>query len=263
MMTVLRTLVIGGLLVVVGMVLDRRLQSPRHELRVRDERIGELGQQLERRARDVEVLRERLAARDARVDELMREVGARDRAIAELEAAAALMRVDHRLARLEVLEQSSDPDDPDAVRTRVRFTEVDGDGDALGTPRVVEIEGRTAYVEALVVKFDDEHVAAGDAWRGTSICLFTRLFGDRQRPEQGAEIDPVGARPSAYHTGDDELPYERDLWERFWDYAHDPAAAAEAGVRAIHGEAPFVELRPGRSYRVELRASGGLTIAPE
>jgi hypothetical protein len=35
------------------------------------------------------------------------------------------------------------------------------------------------------------------------------------------------------------------------------------GVRAIHGEAPFIELRPGKTYRIELRASGGLTLVPE
>jgi len=36
-----------------------------------------------------------------------------------------------------------------------------------------------------------------------------------------------------------------------------------ADVRAIHGEAPFMELRPCKSYRVELRASGGLSIVAE
>jgi hypothetical protein len=31
----------------------------------------------------------------------------------------------------------------------------------------------------------------------------------------------------------------------------------------MHGEAPSIELRPGKTYRVELRASGGLTIRVE
>lgn len=263
MTTVLRALLIGGLLVAAGMLLDRRLQSPQHELRARDARIAELDRTLEAREQDLDALRGEVSSRNARIDELMREVGARDRLIAELETAARLMRVDHRIARLEVLEQTTDADDPSRVRTRVRFAELGEDGRELGTPRVATIEGRTAYVEALVVKFGDAHVAAGDAWRGTSICLFTRLFGDRQRPQDGTPIDAVGVRPTAYDGGDDELPFEADLWTRFWDYAHDPQAAAAAGVRAIHGEAPFVELRPGRSYRVELRASGGLTIVPE
>jgi len=40
-------------------------------------------------------------------------------------------------------------------------------------------------------------------------------------------------------------------------------AAQAAGVRAIHGEAPYIELRAGRSYLVELRASGGLSLRAE
>ena len=55
----------------------------------------------------------------------------------------------------------------------------------------------------------------------------------------------------------------RALWERFWDYANDPALAKQVGVRALQGEAPFVEARVGRSYRLELRASGGLVFQAE
>ena len=53
------------------------------------------------------------------------------------------------------------------------------------------------------------------------------------------------------------------LWMRFWDYANDPEEAASVGVRAIHGEAPFIELREGSSYLVELRSSGGLSLTKE
>ena len=54
-----------------------------------------------------------------------------------------------------------------------------------------------------------------------------------------------------------------ELWRRFWDYANDRELAERAGLRAVHGEAPFIELRPGGRYSVELRASGGLSIRPE
>ena len=39
--------------------------------------------------------------------------------------------------------------------------------------------------------------------------------------------------------------------------------AESQGVRAIHGEAPFMKVRPGQSYEVELRSSGGLSIRVE
>ncbi len=46
-------------------------------------------------------------------------------------------------------------------------------------------------------------------------------------------------------------------------YANDPELAASKGVRAIHGEAPSIELREGKTYRIELRSSGGLSIKVE
>ena len=56
---------------------------------------------------------------------------------------------------------------------------------------------------------------------------------------------------------------ERDLWANFWEYANNPAKAKKAGVRAAHGEAPSIRLQVGKRYRVELRASGGLSIVPD
>ena len=58
-------------------------------------------------------------------------------------------------------------------------------------------------------------------------------------------------------------PLEHDLWANFWDYANDPAKAKQAGVRAAHGEAPSIRVQAGKRYRVELRASAGLSIIPE
>ena len=114
--------------------------------------------------------------------------------------------------------------------------------------------------QALDAEFDDRFVEAGDALRGTAICLFRRLFGENQSPSDGVPIDPAGEQPLVYAGDEPPPPLHRDLWNRFWEYANDPDLARERGVRAIHGEAPFIELRPGKRYRVELRASGGLTI---
>jgi hypothetical protein len=54
--------------------------------------------------------------------------------------------------------------------------------------------------------------------------------------------------------------FEREIWERFWDFANEPDKAQRAGIRAAHGEAPFVKLRAGKTYLIDLRASDGLTI---
>ncbi|NQT13274.1 MAG: hypothetical protein HQ582_11030, partial [Planctomycetes bacterium] len=42
-----------------------------------------------------------------------------------------------------------------------------------------------------------------------------------------------------------------------------PEKAKQAGVRAAHGEAVSMKLVPGKRYRVELRASAGVSIVPD
>ena len=209
-----------------------------------------------------------IAERDAQIVGLQDELSAAGRRIAELEdvveelkLALQLVKVDHRLARLTVLQQSP-PDAAGRVRTRVRFQEVGPDGAPLADGKLFDLDGKLAYIDALVIKFEDRYVERGDVWRGTSICLFRRIFSENQRPEDGFPLDPTGKRPAPYADHTDEGA-DRELWLRFWDYANDAELAEQVGVRAVHGEAPYIELRPGKSYRVELRASGGLTLRPE
>ena len=211
-----------------------------------------------------------VAARDQRIAELGLEIAERDEEIRRLGLALDLLKIDHRLARIEVLEQTPSPDpsgaakgNGDAIRTRLRFTELGPNGEPLGPGRELEVEGRRVYLESLVVKFEDDYVEAGDFLRGTSVCLLRRAFGENQKPSEGVPLDLDGRRPLVYAGDEEPDPFYEELWERFWDYANDPELAREAGVRAIHGEAPFMEVRPGRSYRIELRASGGLTIRAE
>ncbi|TAH36983.1 MAG: hypothetical protein EYC70_08345 [Planctomycetota bacterium] len=197
-----------------------------------------------------------LADKQEEIETLHGEVAERDRRIEQLEAALRLLKVDHRLARIIVLEQT-----PDA--TTLEFQEIGADNLPLGAPKVFTLRGDIAYVDALVIKFDDSLVEAGDALRGTSVCLFRRLFGEYQQPSDGFPLDPVGMRPLPYSVEGEASPLESDLWRRFWDYANDPSLAEQHGVRAVHGEAPYMELRPDARYIVELRASGGLSIRPE
>lgn len=207
-----------------------------------------------------------LEERDEQIETLHGEVLVRDERIQELDVAIGLLKVDERVARVQVLSQGPHPDfpdDPEKVQTTAQFTEIDADGEPLGQPVEVTVDGKVLYLEALVVKFDDEMVETGDALRGTSICLFQRAFGENQKPSEGTPLDPVGQQPQVYRMDDNTDPFYLDLWTNFWEYANDPAAAAEKGVRAAHGEAPFMELRPGKSYRVVLRASDGLTIEAE
>ncbi len=204
-----------------------------------------------------------LAARDRRIEALEGDLGEARAENERLRTALRLLKVDRRLARVEVLDQEPSEEEPERVRTRIRWQEVTEEDLPLGEARIFTLEGDTIYLDALVIKFGDQYVEQGDVLRGTSICLFRRIFGEYQEPSQGFPLDPVGSRPLPYRGEEGRGPEQEDLWRRFWEYAHDREAAEAAGVRAIHGEAPFMRVRAGRSYRVELRASGGLSLVAE
>jgi hypothetical protein len=220
------------------------------------------GHRAEVAERELEIreLNTQLSARDERIDDLEEDVAERDARIEELDTAMRFLKIDHRLARLSVLGQVRGADG--RTETQVRFEELDRDGQVIGETAEYSLPGRVAYIESLVIKFGDDYVEQGDIWRGSSICLFRRLFAETQSPEEGFPLDQVGERPLPY-TDDRAPDLVSQLWMRFWDYANDPSEAAAVGVRAIHGEAPFIELREGSSYLIELRASGGLSLRKE
>jgi hypothetical protein len=178
----------------------------------------------------------------------------------KLNLALRLLKVDHRVAEIQVLDQQ--PGDPRPT-TRFQFVELSKDGTPLDKPKVFSVEGDTVYVDAWVIKYADDLVERGDPLRSTSVCLFRRIFGEYQEPSEGFAIDPSGSRPAVYSQGNEMSPLERDIWANFWQYANDPAKAKQAGLRAVHGEAPSIRLQPGKAYKVELRASAGLSIVPE
>ncbi|REK18442.1 MAG: hypothetical protein DWQ37_04225 [Planctomycetota bacterium] len=178
---------------------------------------------------------------------------------ARLDLALRLLKVDHRVAQVEVLDQQ----DGERPTTRFRFVEMTEDGTPIGEEKVFTIEGDRLYVDALVIKYDDKLIESNDPLRSTSVCLFERVFGEFQEPSKGFPLDAQDSRPAVYSQGKEMTPEEREIWDNFWEYANSPAKAQAAGVRAAHGEAPSIRLQPGKRYRVELRASGGLSIVPE
>ncbi len=198
----------------------------------------------------------------AKIENLNRDLATKQQEIERLNTVVKLLKVDHRVAQIAVLEQGPS-EDQKTVLTKFRFAEVDEGGHPIGEPQVFTVTGDVVYVDAWIVKFMDELVEEADPLRSTSICLFRRVFGEHQEPKDGYPLDTVGSRPAAYSHGSEISELERDIWSKFWDYANDPAKASKAGVRAAHGEAPSIKLMKGKLYKVELRASGGLSIVTE
>jgi cell division protein FtsB len=178
----------------------------------------------------------------------------------KLDLALRLLKVDHRVAEIDVLEQRQGDE---RQLTKFQFVELDKNGDRVGEKKVFTVEGNTIYVDAWVIKFSDALVEGADPLRSTSVCLFRRIFGEYQEPSEGFALDAAGSRPSVYSQGNSMSPLEHDIWSNFWDYANSPAKSKAAGLRAAHGEAPSIRLEMGKRYRVELRASAGLSIVAE
>src|SRR5262249_9199968 len=83
-------------------------------------------------------LQQQLAAREAEI----RALTERNQA---LEAAVRLLRHTERRARLVVLDQG--PGTEGHLRTRVRFTELDAQGNSVGEPRELWLDGDEVYVD--------------------------------------------------------------------------------------------------------------------
>lgn len=231
------------------------------------QRMGEANVELEREVSEKEErifeLDNEVIAKSEEIGRLSTELEDARAQIQELETAMWLLKLNHRVARFTVIEQTIDHEDPHLVHTRVEFVELGPEGEPVRAPRVIEVKGKQLYVEGLVIKFDDSFVEGGDLLRGSSVAILKRAFSEHQAPSEGTPLDTPRMHPLPGHDDDLGDPFYEDLWEGFWDYANDPEAAAEKGVRAMHAEAPSIELREGKTYRVELRASGGLTIRAE
>lgn len=151
------------------------------------------------------------------------------------------------------------------LKTTLVFVEYAKDGSAL-PGRTFTIEGKTAHVDALVVKFDGKFVEERDALRGHSIVLFYRLFGEHQNPAAGYRIDEPGKIPDIYRGKDLDprtAAFEKELWTNFWKLVEDESYRNAMGVRVAQGESPWGPFEKDRLYTISIESDGGLNITSE
>jgi hypothetical protein len=217
-----------------------------------------------------------LIARKAQIDDLNSQVAQKSARIERLELSMRLLKVERRLARLTVLDQRQRTPDEQAVAaaaeavgqppaklvTRIEFVEVNEQGDPIGAAKQFDIVGDMVYVDYLRVTFDDKFIENSDIDRSTAIALFQRIFGEHQDPIDGFQLDTVGTRPTAYARGTEMSEFERKIWNDFWLFANDRERAAALGIHAAHGAAVSIRVQPGKTYEIELRATGDMTIRP-
>ena len=217
-----------------------------------------------------------LAAREKKIKEL----GDQNKDLADknerMQVAMKLLKVRHRLARLTVLEQREVPSlipaapttgtevgvsRPDLL-TKIEFVDINDQGQEIGKPKTFDIKGDMIYVDYLTVNFEDKYIEKSDLDRATSIALFQRIFGEHQEPAKGFQLDTVGTRPTAYARGTQMSDFEKKIWDDFWLIANDNKRAQELGIDAIQGKAVAIRAQPGKSYEIELRSTGDMTIRP-
>ncbi len=211
--------------------------------------------------------KQQLAAKEKELAEMRLEyetmqaaVAEKDAEIERLDAANNLLKIDQRVAELKVVDQKKN--DAGDTLTSVEFIETSPDGIRIGEPKRFDIPGDRIYVEYLVVKFNDALVEQADVERGTAIALFQRIFGNQQEADEGFTIDQPGAQPNGYARGGAPSKFEQQFWDNFWELAHDREKLESLGVRALQGNAPFFQVRPGETYRLWLRTSGDFTMSP-
>jgi len=154
-------------------------------------------------------LRHELRDKNQQIEQMSTELEAKSREIQRMDTAMRLLKVDHRVARIAVADQWTRPDN--VVMTKLAFAEVNDGGALLEGFKTFTIEGDVVYIDSWVAKFADEHVENGVPLRSTSICLFRRLFGENQTPNEGFALDTVGSRPAAYSPGTELSPLEKEI----------------------------------------------------
>ena len=145
------------------------------------------------------------------------------------------------------------------IKTTVKFLEFDALGKELPA-KYFTFEGNIIQFQSLVIRFEDRLVKAGDRLRGKSAYLFMKAFVLDGPRTQEFEITPVENIPEGYKIPGKASKLEMDLWSRFWTFALDPKARANAGIKNAQIEAPGSLFLPGTIYTLRIEHDGGLRI---
>ena len=198
-------------------------------------------------------MRRQLAERDARISELRQEN-------VKLETFLRLLKHAERRARLEVLAQEADA--AGRMINSIRFTEISSDGSPLGVARDLQLAGKEIYLDTLVIQFEERFVEQGGPLKGKALLILRRLFSDSVPPDDGVRLDEEGVAPDVYAAREAPTAFERGLWQRFWEIASNEKLAQELGVKAIHGQAVYGKVEPGKVYELVMRSTGETLLPP-
>jgi hypothetical protein len=180
----------------------------------------------------------------------------------KLQTSLKLLKVDRRLANVRVKTKGVD-ETTGQPYLDVDYWEVSQSGDvAVGNVRPFRLKGDKLYVDCWVVQFEDKYVENADALRNASLCVMKSIWGDLDGPNQGHSLDEEasGEIPVVYQSEHGVNEFEKKIWTDFWGVSNDPVKQKEMGIRASHGQVNYMKVEQGKTYQVEVRASGGASI---
>ena len=210
---------------------------------------------------DLEALRVDFEKQEQEIAEAKAEVEKTKEENNRLQVSMQLLKIDRRMAKVKVLEVAENEDGEPVMN--VRFTEYDEFGDPIGEARDFELRGDKMYVDCWVVKFGDKYIEENDALRSASLCVFKGIYGNLDGPEGSLSLDTssVDDFPAIYGN-EKKSAFEQQIWGDFWKLANDRNSQEDFGIRAIHGQANYLQVKEGKTYEVSVRSSGAASLTP-
>ena len=169
-----------------------------------------------------------------------------------------LLKVDKRVANIKVLSTEEDEDGNPLMN--VSFTEVDPDGKEIGDSKDYTIKGTKFYVDGWIVSFEDKYIEQADELRGASLFVFKSIYGDGEAPRDAQRLDSDSQERPGIYEDDQKSEFEKKIWADFWGVSNDTHRQDELGIRASHGQTSYILGKEGKTYQVEIRASGSMGI---
>ena len=179
-----------------------------------------------------------------------------------LETSLKLLKVDRRIANVTVLEKGKQDDGSPFME--VSFSEVDQDGNQIGITKNFTLLGEKFYVDGWVATFEDKYIEQADELRAASLFAFKSIYGDAEMPKnaQRLDSDSEDQGPPGVYRDEKKREFEQQIWGDFWKVCNDPDLQHEYGIRAIQGQTSYVQPLEGKTYQINIRASGGMSLKP-
>ena len=223
------------------------------------------GQQAKQAIAELETLKSDFEAQQAQLQKSKKQLGVVSEKLdsanelnERLAISMKLLKVDKRVANIKVL--GTEKDDDGNPLMNVSFTEVGPDGEEIGISKNYTVKGTKFYVDGWIVAFDDKYIEQADELRGASLFVFKSIYGDGEAPRDAQRLDVDSQERPGIYNDDQKSEFEEKIWTDFWGVSNDAHRQKELGIRASHGQTTYILGQEGKTYQVEIRASGSMSI---